>query len=68
MDYCFTPGAQRALDHGAEWAGCEDSGELEGSALLMGLLAEPECRAALMLAAREIDAAAVRRRWAGGVF
>ena len=35
-------------------------GELRLPAVLLGLLAEPECRAALMLAARGVDEAAVR--------
>ncbi len=37
---------------------------MSGPALLLGLLAEPECRAALRLARAGIDAAAVRTRWA----
>ncbi len=63
MQYQYTPAAQRALDAAAGWAGGEDSDELQAPALLLGLLAESECRAAIMLASHGIDRMAVRRRW-----
>lgn len=63
MHYQFTPGAQRALRAAAGWTSGEDRDELAAPALLLGLLAESECRAAIMLAARQIDVAAVKRRW-----
>jgi thiamine-phosphate pyrophosphorylase len=65
MRYLFTAAAERALTHARGWSnrtGCDD---LEPEALLLGLLAEPECRAAAVLAGLAIDAAAVLGRWPG---
>ena len=59
----FTPATERALAEAAHWSRPADCDELQAPALLLGLLSESECRAALMLARRGIDAAAVRRRW-----
>ena len=53
----------RAILAGSVWSSREDSDELEGAALLMGLLSQTECRAAILLARHGIDAAAVRQRW-----
>ncbi len=64
----LTPAAERALAYAGQWrrattpAGA-DGGELGPAELLLGLLAEPECRAALLSTARGIDIAAVRARW-----
>jgi thiamine-phosphate pyrophosphorylase len=63
MHYQFTPAAQRALHTAAGWTSRKGLDELETPALLLGLLGETECRAAMMLADRGVDAAAVRRRW-----
>lgn len=63
MEPEFTPAAQRAIAEAGHWSGGEDSDELQAPALLLGLLAESECRAALMLARCGIDAPRVRRRW-----
>lgn len=62
----FTPAAERALAAAATWTGAEVrlvSRELCLPELLLGLLAEPECRAALILAEHDIDAQAVRNRF-----
>lgn len=64
MRYQFTPAAQRAFRAAIGWTSRRAFDEIEASALLLGLLAEPECRAAIMLAGRGIDAGAVRGRWA----
>jgi thiamine-phosphate pyrophosphorylase len=63
MHFQFTPGAQRALARASDRSLGNDSAELSAQALLLGLLAEPECRAALILARHGIDADAVRRQW-----
>jgi thiamine-phosphate pyrophosphorylase len=63
MLHQFTAAAERALDYASGWTNRTDCDELEAEPLLVGLLAEPECRAAAMLARRAIDLAAVRRRW-----
>ncbi len=59
----FTPAAQRALAAAAAWTGGNDCDELEPQELLLGLLAETECRAAALLTARGIDREAVLSRW-----
>ncbi len=63
MQYQFTPAANRALCAAAGWNSRENPRELDTPALLLGLLEEPECRAAIFLAAHGVDTAAVRRRW-----
>jgi thiamine-phosphate pyrophosphorylase len=57
----LTPGAQRALDAAALWSSGSD--QLRLPEVLLGLLEEPECRAALLLAGYQIDAAAVHERF-----
>ncbi|MEJ5341935.1 MAG: thiamine phosphate synthase [Thermogutta sp.] len=49
MEREFTPGALRALAAAATWQYGEGSGGLRLVSILMGLLAEPECRAAMIL-------------------
>ena len=60
----LTPAAHRAIAAASRWrsrlAGRRELGPVE---LLLGLLDESECRAALLLASRGVDAACVRRRW-----
>lgn len=65
MEQFFTPGAQRALTEAAAWSSGIGLAELEAPALLLGLLAESECRAAMALAALAIDQQAVQQRWPG---
>lgn len=65
MELFFTPGAQRALNEAAAWSSGLGLPELEAPALLLGLLAESECRAAIALAGVSIDQQAVQRRWPG---
>jgi thiamine-phosphate pyrophosphorylase len=60
MRFEFTPGALRALAAASGWTSRDDSDELHAPEVLLGLLAEPECRAALVLARHEIDAQRVR--------
>ncbi len=63
MRSTFTPGAERAIAVAAGWISSDESDELGLPEVLMGLLAEPECRAALVLARHQIDAQSVRRRF-----
>jgi thiamine-phosphate pyrophosphorylase len=63
MRHQLTAGAQRALAEAAGWSSRKGCDELEAPALLLGLLAESECRAAITLRQHGIDAQAVRRRW-----
>ena len=68
MDFHFTPASERALVAAARWArqACAEglgTPELDVPELLLGLISEPECRAAQMLAAGGIDQAAVQDRW-----
>lgn len=59
----LTPAAERALDFARAWKIDPQSREIQPVELLCGLLAEPECQAAIMLAAEGIDTAAVQARW-----
>lgn len=61
--YHFTPAAQRALAEAAAWSTQGESAAIDAPALLIGLLGEPECRGALMLARHGIDVSSVRARW-----
>lgn len=68
MQYQFTPGAERALAAAAGYAGHEGSDELspamlDAPAMVAGLLAEPQCRGAIMLARHGIDTDRVCHRW-----
>ena len=46
MAWSFTPGSERVLAAAAAWRSCDDRDELGAPELLLGLLAEAECRAA----------------------
>ena len=48
----FTPAAWRVLTEAARWTSCADESPLDLPELLLGLLAEEECRAAALLASR----------------
>jgi thiamine-phosphate pyrophosphorylase len=67
MPHEFTPTAERALTYASHWWRRAPNGtgahELGPAELLLGLLAEPECRAAVLAAARGVDLDAVRARW-----
>ncbi len=63
MKHQFTAGARRATLEAACWSTRAHYDELEAPALLLGLLVESECRAAIALRRCQIDAQAVRRRW-----
>ncbi|HVW37850.1 MAG TPA: thiamine phosphate synthase [Pirellulales bacterium] len=59
----FTPAALRAFKAASHWTSEADFNGIAPPELLLGLLAEAECRAAVMLAAKGIDAEAVLRKW-----
>ena len=63
MHYQFTPAAERAMAVAADWASCVESDALHVPEVLLGLLADPECRSALLLAPYGVDAVAVGRRF-----
>jgi thiamine-phosphate pyrophosphorylase len=63
MAWSFTAATERALAEAAGWTSRDDHDDLREPELLLGLLAEAECRAAEMLLANNIDAPAVRARW-----
>ena len=65
MWHQFTAAAGRALVYASGWSNRTGCAELEVEPLLVGLLWEPECRAATMLARLAIDLPAVRQRWPG---
>jgi thiamine-phosphate pyrophosphorylase len=62
MSYLFTPAAQRALGEAAIWRQSAETTD-ETAAILLGLLAEAECRAAAMLRSRSISQQAIFARW-----
>lgn len=63
MEREFTPGALRALAAAATWQLGETFDGLHPVTILMGLLAEPECRAAAVLRALGIEEATVLDHW-----
>ncbi|MBX3415225.1 MAG: thiamine phosphate synthase [Pirellulales bacterium] len=63
MGHLLTAAAERALEAAWQWSSCSDSDALGLPELLMGLLAETECRAALMLEARGVTVEDVCRQW-----
>ncbi len=63
MAWSFTPAAQRALAEAAGWTSRDGRTDLGAPELLQGLLAEAESRAASILLAHGVDAAAVQARW-----
>jgi thiamine-phosphate pyrophosphorylase len=63
MHYELTAGARRAIEQAARWRIPETPDQLAAPALLLGLLAESECRAALILVHHGIDLAAIRQQW-----
>jgi thiamine-phosphate pyrophosphorylase len=65
MRYAFTAAVERALAEAAAWTCDPASDRLEAPAVLLGLLTETECRAAIALARSGVDPAAVLRRWPG---
>jgi thiamine-phosphate pyrophosphorylase len=63
MQYQLSSAAERALIHAATCISRADYAELAAQALLLGLLAESECRAALMLAEHGINTKSVYQQW-----
>lgn len=65
MAYQLTPAAERAVVAAARWGRGADGAVLPvGSVeLILGLMQEPECRAARLLREANVDEAAVRARW-----
>ncbi len=63
MSWSFTAAAERALAEAAGWSSRADRDELDAPELLMGLLAEEECRAAQMLLSRGVNTATVSLHW-----
>ncbi len=61
--YQLTPGAERALEFSGAWEVCEESSKIHPVELICGLMAEPECRAAILITAQGIDEAAVQAHW-----
>lgn len=63
MEREFTPGAMRALAAAATWQLGDAQEGLRLVSILMGLLAEPECRAAMVLRDLGIDEELLLARW-----
>lgn len=65
MDIEFTAATKRAIREASQWGWGGSHGVLQAPAVLLGLLAEPECRAALVLEEHGIDSASILARWSG---
>jgi thiamine-phosphate pyrophosphorylase len=63
MKISYTPAVERALALAAGWSAGGEATPIDLPELLLALLAEPECRAARLLAEQRIDAGVVRGRW-----
>ena len=63
MRFTFTAATERALRFASDWCSRTGREELDVESLLVGLLSESECRAAVMLAKHGVDIAAVCRQW-----
>ncbi len=63
MRFLFTAAAERALAYASGWRSCADRDELGCVELVVGLLMEPECCAAIMLARVGIDIPIIQRQW-----
>ncbi len=63
MEWLFTDAVERAFTLAQSWTDPLGRDDLQAPALLLGLLAESECRAASILQQRGVDEAAVRARW-----
>jgi len=63
MAFLFTPAAERALASAAQWTGCADADDLHVPEVLLGLLAEPECRAALLMELAGVSTEAILDRF-----
>ncbi len=59
----FTPATQRALAAAGRFSAGVEPNLLHLPEVLLGLLAEPECRAAQILERFQVDSATVRSRW-----
>ena len=67
MELQFTPGAERAIHRATDWSDCSGSSSIPAQALLLGLLTETECRAAITLQTLQVDARAILDEWPGFV-
>jgi thiamine-phosphate pyrophosphorylase len=63
MWHSFTPASHRAILYASGWSSRAEQAESDALSLLVGLVSEPECRAALILAQRGIDLDTIRRHW-----
>lgn len=63
MEHIFTAAAERAFAEAAAWAIDPSNQEVEAVSLLLGLLAEPECYAAITLQSLGIHEDRVREGW-----
>ena len=63
--YELTAAAERVVDEAAHWVAASGANGQASGAVLLGLLAESECRAAQWLRARGCDQAAVLARYPG---
>ncbi len=65
MKIPFTPAVERALARAAAWTAGDENAPIDLPEVMLALLAEPECRAAVALLQCGIDEAAIFERWPG---
>ena len=63
MRLSFTAATERAIAFASDWCSRTGREELDPQSLLVGLLSESECRAAVMLQKHGIDMPAVCQKW-----
>ena len=63
MRFSFTAATERAIAFASDWCNRTGREELDAESLLVGLLSESECRAAVMLHKHGIDIATVCQQW-----
>jgi len=63
MRFSFTAATERAIAFASDWCSRTGREELDPESLLVGLLSESECRAAVMLAKHGVDIPAVCQKW-----
>ena len=63
MRFTFTAATERAIAFASDWCSRTGREELDPQSLLVGLLSESECRAAVMLQKQGVDIAAVCQKW-----
>ena len=63
MDIDLTEATQRAIDEASRWGVDGSTSIIQAPAILLGLLTEPECRAAIQLIERGVNTDNIQAQW-----